>query len=130
MAVDARADPQSARGPIKRVADQLGVPRTWRNWVWQAEIDDGVRPGTTSDDAQRLADLEREVRQLRPGERGPEYVRGLFSRHCHAGGVRSGPLASSLLRRPRRWLLVRCAARPDALPWGVTWLDRSLPGLD
>lgn len=66
MALDARKDPASARGAIKRVADQLGVhPEALRTWVRQAEIDDGVRPGTTTDDAQRLAELEREVRALR-----------------------------------------------------------------
>ena len=66
MAVDARKDPESSRGAIKRVADQLGVhPEALRNWVRQAEIDDGVRPGTTTDEAQRLAELEREVRELR-----------------------------------------------------------------
>ncbi|WP_423201255.1 transposase [Gordonia sihwensis] len=64
--MDARKDPESARGAIKRVADQLGVhPEALRNWVRQAEIDGGVRPGTTTDDAQRLAELEREVRELR-----------------------------------------------------------------
>ena len=53
MALDARKDPQSARGAIKRVADQLGVhPEALRNWVRQAEIDGGVRPGTTTEDAQ------------------------------------------------------------------------------
>ncbi|WP_161600271.1 hypothetical protein [Serinicoccus marinus] len=31
----------------------------------QAEIDGGVRAGTTTDDAQRLVELEREVRELR-----------------------------------------------------------------
>ncbi|WP_370871547.1 transposase [Nocardioides massiliensis] len=51
---------------MKRVADQLGVhPEALRNWVRQAEIDGGVRPGTTTDDATRLAELEREVRELR-----------------------------------------------------------------
>ena len=66
MALDARKDPESARGAIKRVADQLGVhPEALRNWVRQAEVDGGVRPGTTTDDAQRLAELEREVRELR-----------------------------------------------------------------
>ena len=66
MAMDARKDPESARGAIKRIADQLGVhPEALRNWVRQGEVDGGVRPGTTSDDAQRLGELEREVRELR-----------------------------------------------------------------
>ena len=64
--MDAQKDPASARGTIKRAADQLGVhPEALRNWVRQAEIDGGVRPGTTTDDAQRLVELEREVRELR-----------------------------------------------------------------
>ncbi|MGO0578285.1 IS3 family transposase [Ornithinimicrobium panacihumi] len=85
MALDARADPQSARGAIKRVADQLGVhPEALRNWVRQAEIDDGVRPGTTSDDAQRLADLEREVRELRRANEILKTSAAFFA----AGGAR------------------------------------------
>jgi len=57
MAMDARKDPESARGAIKRIADQLGVhPEALRNWVRQGEVDGGVRPGTTTDDARRLAD--------------------------------------------------------------------------
>jgi transposase len=66
MALDARRDPESSRGAIKRIADQLGIhPEALRTWVRQAEIDGGVRPGTTTDDAARLAELERENRELR-----------------------------------------------------------------
>jgi transposase len=36
-----------------------------RSWVKQAEIDGGERPGTTTGDNQRIAELEREVRELR-----------------------------------------------------------------
>ena len=66
MAVDARRDPATRSGAISRIAGQLGMhPETLRNWVRQAEVDGGVRPGTTTDDATRLAELEREVRELR-----------------------------------------------------------------
>ncbi|ETA04904.1 MULTISPECIES: transposase [Gordonia] len=66
MACEARRDPDSSRGAIKRIADQLGVhPEALRNWVRQAEIDGAVRPGTTSEDADRIAALERENRELR-----------------------------------------------------------------
>jgi transposase len=65
-AVEARRDPASVAGAIKRIADQLGVhPEALRMWVKQAETDEGVRPGTTSGDAARIAELEREVRELR-----------------------------------------------------------------
>ena len=60
MALELRRDPEPARGAIKRVADQLAIhPEALRNWVRQAEIDGGARAGTTTDDAQRLAELER-----------------------------------------------------------------------
>ena len=66
MAVELRQDPATKPGAIKRVADQLGMhPETLRNWVRQAEIDGGVRPGTTTDDTKRLAELERENRELK-----------------------------------------------------------------
>ena len=66
IALDARQDPASKVGAIKRIADQLGIhPEALRTWVRQAEVDDGLAPGTTTADAQRIADLEREVRELR-----------------------------------------------------------------
>ena len=53
-------------GAIARVGDQLGVHKeTLRNWVRQAEIDGGQRPGVTTLDQQRVAELERENRELR-----------------------------------------------------------------
>jgi transposase len=66
MALEARQDPATSRGAIKRIADQLGIhPEALRTWVRQAEVDGGVRPGTTTDDARRIAELERVVRELR-----------------------------------------------------------------
>ena len=66
MALDARKDPETSRGAIKRVADQLGVhPEALRNWVRQAEVDGGTRPGLSTDDQARINELEREVRELR-----------------------------------------------------------------
>ena len=66
LAVELRSDPSTKQGAIARVAEQLGMhPETLRNWVRQAEIDGGVRPGTTSVEAERITQLEREVRELR-----------------------------------------------------------------
>jgi transposase-like protein len=53
-------------GTVKRVADQLGIGvESVRQWVKQAEIDDGQRPGTTSVEAAELKALRQEVRELR-----------------------------------------------------------------
>lgn len=66
MAVDLRRDPATRIGALARVGEQLGInPETLRNWVNRAEIDAGDRPGTTTSAAQRLAELERENRELR-----------------------------------------------------------------
>jgi transposase len=66
MAVDLRRDPATRSGALRRVGEQLGInPETLRNWVQQAEIDQGHRPGVTSAEAQRIAELERENRELR-----------------------------------------------------------------
>src|SRR4051812_26255315 len=66
MAVEARRGPTPKPGALARVAGQLGsTPETLGNWVTEAEIDEGVRPGTTTDEAARIAELERENRELR-----------------------------------------------------------------
>lgn len=66
MAVEARRDPVTRSGALARVAQQLGInAETLRNWVTQAEVDAGDRPGVTSEDARRIAELERENRELR-----------------------------------------------------------------
>jgi transposase len=53
-------------GVIGRIARQLGVgTETLRNWVNQIEVDGGQRPGVTSEDKRRIAELEKEVRELR-----------------------------------------------------------------
>src|SRR6266540_367018 len=48
------------------LARQVGVhPEALRTWVRQAEIDGGIRPGTTTEESRRIAELEKEVRELR-----------------------------------------------------------------
>jgi transposase len=53
-------------GAVSRVARQLGIgPESVRNWVKQDEINSGKRPGITTAEQKRIAELEREVRELR-----------------------------------------------------------------
>ena len=66
MVSEIRAREGKGRGEVARVARQLGVHReTLRLWVRQGEVDGGQRPGTSSEDARRIAGLERENRELR-----------------------------------------------------------------
>jgi transposase len=47
------------------VAAELELTETAvRRWVSQAEVDAGVRPGTTSSDAEELARLRRQLREV------------------------------------------------------------------
>jgi transposase len=53
-------------GVVTRVARELGIgTEPLRGWLKQAEIDGGRRPGTSSADKERIAQLERENRELR-----------------------------------------------------------------
>jgi len=48
------------------IASKIGcTPETLRSWVRQAERDQGLRPGPTSEERERIKALEREVRELR-----------------------------------------------------------------
>ncbi len=67
MARDAIAE-QGGRsfGVVPRIARQLGIgAESLRGWLKQAEVDAGKRPGTSRADAARIAELERENRDLR-----------------------------------------------------------------
>ena len=51
---------------IGSIASKIGcTAETLRKWVRQVERDSGRRPGLTTDEKQRLKDLEREVRELK-----------------------------------------------------------------
>jgi transposase len=68
LVVEAMAeDPRlTLNAAVKRIGPRVGiVPDTLRSWCRQAQIDAGVAPGTTSADATRIKDLEREVRELK-----------------------------------------------------------------
>ena len=68
MLFEVREREGKGRGELARVARQLGVhPEALRSWAKQAEIDGGARPGTTTDDKQRIAELEKEVPRAPPG---------------------------------------------------------------
>ncbi|MBG57532.1 MAG: IS3 family transposase [Porticoccus sp.] len=61
-----RGEYPSLWAAVESIAPKIGcVPQTLLEWVKRTEIDAGDRPGTTSTDAQRLKDLERENKELR-----------------------------------------------------------------
>jgi transposase len=60
-------DPElSMHQAVQRIGSRVGVNTdTLRGWCKQADIDAGKRPGTTSGDAQKIKQLEAEVRELK-----------------------------------------------------------------
>ena len=68
-------------GAIARVARQLGIgEESLRKWVRQAETDRGERAGTTTDQKQRIAELERENRELRRANEILKAASAFFAR--------------------------------------------------
>lgn len=66
MVREHRDEHESEWAAIQSVASKLGMtPETRRNWLRRDEVDRGQRPGVTSDDRQRIRDLEQENRELR-----------------------------------------------------------------
>ena len=61
-----RGEYSSLWAAVESIAPKIGcVPQTLLEWVKRAEIDVGERPGTTTAEAQRMKDLERENKELR-----------------------------------------------------------------
>jgi len=57
---------ESQWAAIESIAAKIGcTSETLRRWVRQAERDEGLRPGPTTAEQQRIKELEREVRELR-----------------------------------------------------------------
>ena len=66
MVWEHEAEHDSRWAAIRSIAEKVGCsPEALRKWVQQAERDSGQRPGLTTDEKQRMKDLEREVRELR-----------------------------------------------------------------
>jgi transposase len=66
MVQEIRRETGESHGVIARVAKELGIGvESLRQWVNRAEIDSGRRSGTSTADAQRIAELTKENRELR-----------------------------------------------------------------
>src|SRR5213595_2409256 len=81
MVREAIAESGERVGAVTRVARQLGIgPESLRNWVKQADIDNGKRPGVTSDQQRRITELERENRELRRANEILKAASAFFAR--------------------------------------------------
>jgi transposase len=123
------------QGTVGRVARQLGYGvESVRSWVKQADIDQGVTPGTTTAEAERIKALEQENRELkrsngdpapglgvfRPGGARPpvEVIVGFIDENREELGVE--PICRDLQVAPSTYY---AANRPTS-----NWLESNIPG--
>ena len=66
MVLEHRGDYTSQWSAIVSIASKIGCTgETLRKWLRRAELDQGLRDGTTTEERDRLKALERENRELR-----------------------------------------------------------------
>ena len=66
MVLDHEKEYDSQWAAIKSISEKIGcTAETLRKWVRRAERDAGKRPGTTTEERERLKGLEKENRELR-----------------------------------------------------------------
>src|SRR3989442_1155475 len=86
MVREAIAESGERVGAVTRVARQLGIgPESLRNWVKQAEIDSGKRPGVTTAEQRRINELERENRELKRANEILKAAASFFARYSDVG---------------------------------------------
>lgn len=72
---------EGGSGSIKRIADQLGISyETLRKWIRQAEVDGGIRPGSTSEQLEELRPLRKENAELRRANEILKSASAFFAR--------------------------------------------------
>jgi transposase len=61
-----RAEYETEWAAICSIAEKMGMTaETLRGWVRREQVDSGRRPGVSTAEAQRVKELEREVKELR-----------------------------------------------------------------
>ena len=81
MVVEHEAGYDSQWAAITSIAEKIGcTAETLRKWVRQAERDQGTRPGLTTEERQRLKQLERENFELRRANEILKKAAAFFAR--------------------------------------------------
>lgn len=67
MVIESKADYPSEFEAIRSVSAKLGIrtPESLRRWLRKAEVDEGLRPGKTSEEIAEIKELKKEVSELR-----------------------------------------------------------------
>src|SRR5205807_9904255 len=92
MVHEAIAESGERVGAVTRVARQRGIwPESLRNWVKQADIDNGKRPSAPTEQQRRITELERQNRELRRANEILKAASAFFARYSDVGITRVMP---------------------------------------
>ena len=81
MVREHRGEHPSEWAALCSIARKFGMTaETLRSWVRRAEVDGGTRPGGTSEEKERLRQLERENRELRRANEILKAASAFFAR--------------------------------------------------
>jgi transposase len=81
MVFEHRKEYPSEWAAIRSLAEKFGTtPETLRLWVRRAEVNRGNRPGVTSDQHDRMLELERENQELRRANEILKAASAFFAR--------------------------------------------------
>jgi transposase len=81
MVREHRGEYPSEWAALCSIASKFGMTaETLRSWVRRAEVDGGTRPGVTSEEKERLRQLERENRELRRANEILKAASAFFAR--------------------------------------------------
>jgi transposase len=81
LVMEHRGEYQTEWAAITSIAQKCGMTaETLRKWVRQVEVDGGRRPGVSSEEAQRIKELERENKELRRANEILKAASAFFAR--------------------------------------------------
>jgi transposase len=81
LVMEHRGEYQTEWAAITSIAQKCGMTaETLRKWVRQTEVDGGRRPGVSSEEAQRIKELERENKELRRANEILKAASAFFAR--------------------------------------------------
>ncbi len=81
MVMEHRGEHPSEWAALCSIASKFGMTaETLRIWVRRAEVDGGTRPGVTSEEKERIRQLERENRELRRANEILKAASAFFAR--------------------------------------------------
>jgi transposase len=81
LVMEHRGEYESEWAAITSIAQKCGMTaETLRKWVRQSEVDGGRRPGLSSEEAARIKELEREVKELRRANEILKAASAFFAR--------------------------------------------------